>query len=464
VGIALLIAVSLGAKGQCVLTSVPCPPTPPSAPVPCGPSTYPCPRPVRPQPRPNPVGRGGANVAAPTPDPAIAETKTGDDFYYQGNWDAAIWHYRQALALHPNDPLLINRVTNALNNKRAAIEAAAKARLMAERQQYEEESERLANSFVGILENDFDASYQGNAQSAVLAQSLPKTGLDFSPPSRPVLVPAAEMEGHLSFTSPSGESEAKSEKPLMFPLFTHPLPPSTAAVKVLMTNQAQFAELDGQIERAKEALRRLIETNNAGNEERIEWEKESAEATTDAESLSVKLVLDLVGEQIDVMKKAKEKQAGKAMDKVLRAGDDAQKSEKALAKLEKLTEEQKRLETLKQTGRLTGKLNDLEEKTASMSDPKSKEFTREDFWDVISQLKAVEEKAGPSKDLLDSAYTIYRQAASLDHLAQIEETNDKILIAQKRLQTLIRQLEAKKQASKPPTPARKKQTPAEPHP
>jgi len=61
---------------------------------------------------------------------------------------------------------------------------------------------------------------------------------------------------------------------------------------------------------------------------------------------------------------------------------------------------------------LLGKENDLRMKIRDFDMEKGKKPTWENLWDIITAFKKVEEMAGPSKDLLDAAYTIYRQAAS----------------------------------------------------
>lgn len=429
-----------------------------------------CPVDVPPGPAPAPHGptRGPGirpgprqNFTPAPPDPAIAETNTGDSFYNAGNYTAALYHYKQALLAHPNDQSLLTRIANAEqqiqnaeHNRQLAEEAAKRQREAQARLDYANQTTQLANKFQSILGEDFQASFDGNQQSAVLAESLPDAGLDFTPPSRPIAAPPAETSADLSFTNPNPAPSA-ADKPIFFPLFRSPVAPNSAPAKVLLAHQTEVEQIDEQIHKAQEALRGLIENNKAGGEQREEWEKESEEATTDAEGLSIKLVLDLAGGFNDELTDASEEERAEVLNKILnRAPEDANNPE-AQTLYAMMVDRKEQLERQAEKLRLTGKLNDLSDKIENGDKPIDEKAqyavwiaNAQAVWDTVSQSKKVEELSGPWADILDSAYTIYRQADSLDHLAQIENNNDKILVAQASLQRLIRQLVLKKQAAK----------------
>src|SRR5229473_2643939 len=80
-----------------------------------------------------------------------------------------------------------------------------------------------------------------------------------------------------------------------YPALLRPILANSHPAIVLSKSQPKIKEVDEEIHRAQEALRRLIESNKQSEEDRMEWTKESAEATIDAENLSVSLVIDLVG-------------------------------------------------------------------------------------------------------------------------------------------------------------------------
>jgi hypothetical protein len=135
-----------------------------------------------------------------------------------------------------------------------------------------------------------------------------------------------------------------------------------------------------------------------------------------------------------------------------------------------LVDRKEQLERRAEKLRLTGKLNDLSDKIENGDKPIDEKAQYaawianwQAVWDTVSQSKKVEELTGPWADILDSAYTIYRQADSLDHLAQLENNDDKVLAAQASLQRLVRQLVLKKQAAKARAAVHHTQPTAEAH-
>lgn len=409
---------------------------------------------ILPGPRPRPRNTRPAPAA---PDPAVAEINQGDNFYSMGNWTAALWHYRQALAAHPGDQNILNRIANANqqiqnaeHERELAEEAAERQRVAQERQDYAERTQQLASNFQNIMDQDFNASFDGNRQSAVLAEALPDNGLDFTPPTRPLAKEHADSGSGLPFTDP-GITFAAPGKPVYFPVFKTPIAPNSAPARVLLANQSEVEKIDEQIRQAQLALRRLIETNKAGDEQRLEWEKESDEAMVESEKMPLKLIIDLIGAHVDDLKTADEEgraiQRSQVLDRIASRSED-QASSKSLENIYgMLTHRNEDLERLGSEVELADKLDTLHERINNFS-MQDTELTTEDIWDVISQTGLIPRTASTSKDLIDAAYAIYHQAASMQNLVTIKNNNEKILAAQARLQRLVRQLVLKKQAAK----------------
>jgi len=433
---------------------------------------------IQPGPRPGPRV---TNPAPATPDPAVAELNQGNYLYNSGNYTGALWHYQQALAAHPGDQNILNyiaytkqQIQIAEKNRqlaaKAAAEAAARQREAQAREDYADRTQQLAAKFQGILGEDLQASYDRNTQSAVLAESLPVTGLDFTPPSLPVVTEHTEATASLSFTNPN-PAPAAADKPVSFPVFKTPVSPNSAPARVLLANQTEVERIDEQIHKAQEELRRLIENNKAGDELRQEYEKDSEEATTDAEGLSIKLVLDLAGGFNDELKDMNEEEKSNALQELLNRTPEDAANPSSQTYYALLVNRKEQLERRAEKLRLTAKLNDPGGKIEDMDktvDEKNKTAVWianwQTLWDHVSQSEKVEELTGPWADILDSAYTIYKQADALEHLAQNDNNNEKIYAAQASLQRLVLKLVLQKKAAKARAAAQKTQPAAEAHP
>jgi uncharacterized protein YutE (UPF0331/DUF86 family) len=222
--------------------------------------------------------------------------------------------------------------------------------------------------------------------------------------------------------------------------------PSTFPAKILATYQPEIKEVEAEIHRAQDALRQLIRLNTQSEEQRLEWTKESEKATIDAQRLSVNLVIDLVGAQVDHLAKVAGQERAVALNHLLNRAERDGSGNSIHAAYGMLINRKDELERMHNDVRLIGKENDLRKKIEDFSVNKDAKFTMENLWDVVSQLKKVEELAGPSKDLLDAACTIYSQATSLDNLAMIQANQEKTLQAAAVLRDYIVRLEAQKKA------------------
>jgi hypothetical protein len=218
--------------------------------------------------------------------------------------------------------------------------------------------------------------------------------------------------------------------------------------KVLAKRQADVKELDEKIKQAQEALRRLMESHEKTAEMRAEWIESSLEATHDAEKLSLSLVIDLVGAHVEHLADVNNKERAEVLERLLnRSGADSKG--KSLHNLYGMLVNRKdELERIGKEAALAGKENELREKINDLKKGDNSKFTREDFYDCVSQLKKVEELAGPSKDLLDAGYIIYKQAASFRRLSQLQGNDQQTLAAANSLRQYIQKLEAQKQSAK----------------
>lgn len=237
----------------------------------------------------------------------------------------------------------------------------------------------------------------------------------------------------------------------VYPVLLHPVTPNSPPARVLAASQPKIKEIDAEIRGAQEALRRLIASNGLDEEERAHWTEESEKATVDAKDLSLSLLIDLIGAHVDGLAEANREKRELVLDRLLKEADGNGPSKRIVSGYLSLVSTKKDLDRLQQEVRLAGKDNELRVRIRDFSMHEDTEFTRETFWDVVSQIGKVEELAGPSKDLLDAAYTIYRQAASFQRLSATEANNEKTLQAAASLGRYIVRLEARKQAAKAET-------------
>jgi hypothetical protein len=241
----------------------------------------------------------------------------------------------------------------------------------------------------------------------------------------------------------------------LFPVLLRRVPLNSPPAKVLQQYQPKIKDVDEEIHRAQEALRRLIESNSQSEDERLEWTKESEEATIDAQDLGVSLVIDLLGAHADHLAEVNGEERNEVLNHLLNRSQDNGRQNSIHAAFGMLMNRKDELDRLQSEIRLAGKENDLRVKISEFSVNKDTQFTTETFWDVITQFKKVEDLVGPSKDLLDSVYTIYRQAASFERLITIQSNQEKTLQASAALHRYIVRLEAQKKVGQPHAPGNK---------
>ncbi|HET8666779.1 MAG TPA: hypothetical protein VFM10_02295, partial [Terriglobales bacterium] len=219
------------------------------------------------------------------------------------------------------------------------------------------------------------------------------------------------------------------------------------AGRVLISKQEQIKRIDEQLQRTQESLRRLIKSNRLNEELSLEWQKESAEASVDAQDLLISLVIDGIGAYVSEMEETDNKERAKVLDHLFGRGEENANSSIHSA-YGALVNRRVELARIQEELRFASKENDLRIKIRDFSMDKGRAYTLENLYDVVTQWKKVEDLAGPYKDLSDAAYTIYRQVESWQILTTVKENGENNLRAAALLQQQIRKLVIQKQALK----------------
>jgi hypothetical protein len=234
--------------------------------------------------------------------------------------------------------------------------------------------------------------------------------------------------------------------PVMYPTLRRPVSPNSPSAKVLGRSQSKILAVDQEIRRVQKALRQLIESNQQGEDERLEWIKASQEATIDAQDLSISLVIDLFGAHVDDLAKTNKEERAIVLDHLLTRTEEngGNSIHSAYGALVNRKEE---IERLKQAAEQAGKHYDNLDKAKDLSSYRYTQPIAELLWEVVNKFDTVDELAGPSKDLLGAAYTIYSQAVSFQRLSMIQSNNEKTLQAAAVLSCYIVKLEEQKQGT-----------------
>ena len=239
-----------------------------------------------------------------------------------------------------------------------------------------------------------------------------------------------------------------------FPVLPEPVPVDQPVGKTLTSHQKEIAAVDARLAETELALKRLMAQNNENQQQLDEWTESSEEASNDAARLGVSLVLDLMDADVDDLAKVNDESRDVALNAVINQGKDAATAEQTL---NKLVQVRKSLERAHEESRLAGKLETLREKIEDLHEPmKDPYFSREDILDMeMPAVKPIEEAMGPSRDLVDACYTIFKQAVSLDHMAAVEQDQEQSLRATQALRrTLKRLVEQRRMLAKQAPPVR----------
>lgn len=229
------------------------------------------------------------------------------------------------------------------------------------------------------------------------------------------------------------------ERRVIYPAI-RPLSPSSPTGRVLLRAQPTIADLDERIRRAETVMQRLIQQNVESEQQRVELVKTSADASLNAEHLSIGLVLDLLTAHVDQLAAITGEERADVLNHLLNWTSEDGAIHNSETAYEKLVHREKQIDTLKQTIRATGKYDDLVNRLTS-DDHNS---FNENLWDLFSQFKMVEDATGPFKDLIDASYTICQQAWALQNLTLVQSNQERTLEAAKALGTYVDRLRAER--------------------
>ena len=354
---------------------------------------------------------------------ADAADEKGLEAARRGDWREAANQFIEALRFAPESPEIKAHLEQATT---ALADASSAAEILVLHQRVEDAiAAANLNAFREGVEDDLAA------QRLVLMSESFRGQTVATPVHEPVSVPV-----------PAGGRKR------LYPALKSPVAPGTPPATVLARAQPKIRDVDKEIRRAQLALRRLITSNAHSEEERVEWVKVSEEATVEAQNLSVSLVIDLVGAHVDHLSKVRDEQGVDVLNRLLnRTPEDGQRKGLHVA-FGMLLNRKEELERIGSEIRLAGKSNDLRQKISTFDMNRDSKYSWENLWDVVSQFKKVEELSGPSKDLLDAAYTIYKQAASFENLSAIRANQEKTLQAAATLHKYIVRLEEQKRATR----------------
>jgi hypothetical protein len=170
---------------------------------------------------------------------------------------------------------------------------------------------------------------------------------------------------------------------VLYPVLLKSVSRSSPPAKVLSEYQPKIREINAEIHRAQDALRRLIQSNTQSEEERLEWTRESAEATTDAQNLAVSLVYDLVGARVDYLAEINGKERAVVFNQLVNRAEADGRSRSLHTAYGILLNRKQELESLKIHVGRASKLNEL----STMIRESANQSAMENLWDLVSQLR-----------------------------------------------------------------------------
>ncbi len=345
--------------------------------------------------------------------------RAGVEAANRGNWSEAAGHFIDALEFAPEDAAIRAHLARA-NSELADIGTADA--IVALRQRIEDEMTAAQLKAIQDREDD-----------EMDAQRLQMMIASFN----------EQWETDASVVDLRGLGSGP-----FYPALLRPVPANSPPAKVLSKYQPKIKSVDEKIHEAQQALRRLIASNSQSQELREEWVKESNEAMIDAQDLSLSLLIDLIGAHVDHLAETNKEERAVVLEHLLNRAEENGPQNSIHSAYGALVNRKEELERISNELRLAGKADDLRAKIRDFDMEKDKTPTLENAWDVINSFKKVEEMAGPTKDLMDAAYTIYRQAESCRTLNMVQDNDEKTLRAAASLQHYIQRLQAQKRAER----------------
>jgi hypothetical protein len=351
----------------------------------------------------------------------------GRGFERSASWQDAVNWFTYAVQLAPDNAAFradLLRATSALHDASSAAQIHAlqqKFRDSAAAQQVGSLSDRTQDDAAARRIAEIGVAFGNTAASARLTQPVPAVR-----PARPIAVPVP------------------APGMVLYPVLSKPVPPNSPIGATLARAQPQIRTVDARLRGAEEALRRLIRSNDASEEERGEWVRSSEEASIEAADLAITLTLDLAAantevkqviqtyESEDVLTRLLSRSPQEAHRKSLHTAYGILKNRKA-----ELERESKAVYALSKASDLRTRVRDF-----SM---KNSELTRRDVWDSAMLLsRPLEDAGGTWTDLSDAALVIYKQASSLERLAVIQNNQEQSLKASQVLRAYIHRLQIEK--------------------
>lgn len=347
----------------------------------------------------------------------------------RGDWETAIGFYLDALANAPDDKTIrehLLRAQTALADERSAQEMAA-----------------LRQRIEAALAAAEMEAFRQRMEVDVAAQAVKTLNDGFG--SQAGGVPVSGSTPKLLRT-PSGPSRRYS-------FSGQPIFDSTPTGKVLIYSKARVEAVDRELRQAQRALRNLIAQNSQSETLRLEWLKQHEEANIAAEDLAINLVLDLADEFLGDQLKYSNAEQGKFLNNLLSRTESKEVGLHTiygsfLNHIDTLKERKRWIRSAKKNNDLQAKIREFSLDNVDLNWRKIAfwQKTAEDVHDVISSFEKGDEALGPYKNLIDTAYLMFKQAAALEVMAVTENNQKAILTASNSLQQHVRALVAEKQA------------------
>jgi tetratricopeptide (TPR) repeat protein len=350
-------------------------------------------------------GCGGDVYTSPSPGPSSEEiakqqriadahrlNDEGNEAYHRADYAAAIDLYRLALDKTPDDATIRENLANArAAKKKRDDEEAFRARAAAA-------SARLK----GVTPDDIELKGSG--------------------------------ESSLDLKGPAG-----SDAPLAIKSHNSGAAGSSVAgadvAAVVLIRQTDIASLQDEIKRTQEGLKQLEKSSTLDQDERREWEREAEESMGDARLLGLNLTLDFLGAHVGHQLESANGELNsnlQALASGVGSGDgEASRRAGLHTAFAVLKNRRDELARIQGEVKLAQNLEEIREQLNTI-DGKGSESTPELIYGVLDKFDAAD-KVGPAKDLIDSAYTIYREAESFSLLATFNDNADKYLEASRKL-------------------------------
>jgi hypothetical protein len=316
----------------------------------------------------------------------------GNQAYRRADYATAIDLYLQALDKTPDDATIKKNLTNArAAKKKRDDEEAFRARANA-----------ASASLKGVSPDDIELKSSG--ESSLDLKGSAGSGAPLA------------IKGHNSGSV--GPSAVAAD-----------------VAAIVLIRQPDMASLQDEIKRTQEDLKQLKKSSTLDASERNEWEKEAEESMGDARLLGFNLSLDFLGAHIGHQLESANGELNsnlQALSSGVGAGDgDSSRRAGLHTAFAILKNRRDELQRIQGEIKLAQNLEEIREQLNTI-DGKGSESTPELIYHLLDKFDSAD-KVGPAKDLIDSAYTIYREATSFSLLSTFNDNADRYLEASTKL-------------------------------